>query len=105
MSQIGASRLMHRLFQVIDLDRAAVLLVGDHNQLPSWGPETSCGKKAWKTARVAAGVPDLHFHDLRRSAVRNMDRAGVPRPVAMRISGHKTESMYNRYKASSPIGI
>ena len=56
----------------------------------------SCVKRAWTTAYKAAGVPGLHFHDLRRSAVRNMDRAGVPRPVAMRISGHKTESMYSQ---------
>jgi len=61
----------------------------------------SCVKKAWKTACDAAGLPGLHFHDLRRSAVRNMDRAGVPRPVAIRISGHKTKSMYNRYNIVS----
>ena len=61
----------------------------------------SCVKKSWKTSCTAAGLPELHFHDLRRSAVRNMDRAGVPRPVAMKISGHKTESMYNRYNIVS----
>jgi len=53
--------------------------------------------RAWRTARVKAGLPEKLMHDNRRSAARNMDRAGVPRQVAKQITGHKTDSMYNRY--------
>jgi integrase len=51
----------------------------------------------WKAACEKAGLEGRLFHDLRRSAARNMDRAGVSRHVAMQITGHKTGSMYRRY--------
>jgi integrase len=53
--------------------------------------------KGWRRSAKAAGVPDFLFHDLRRSAIRNMERAGIPRKIAMSISGHRTESVYLRY--------
>jgi integrase len=55
-------------------------------------------KKPWADATTAAGCSGLLFHDLRRSAVRNLDKAGVSQSVAMAITGHKTTSVYQRYR-------
>jgi hypothetical protein len=46
-------------------------------------------RSAWWNACKAAGCPDALVHDMRRSAVRTFERAGVPRSVAMSIVGHK----------------
>lgn len=54
-------------------------------------------KRSWWEAYRKAGVPGRVLHDLRRSAVRNLERAGVSRSVAMKVTGHKTESAYRRY--------
>jgi integrase len=53
--------------------------------------------RAWRAAVRKAGVPGRIPHDFRRTAVRNLERAGVSRSAAMRMVGHKTESIYRRY--------
>lgn len=58
---------------------------------------------AWARALAAAGLPaGLIPYDLRRTAIRNMDRAGIPRLVQMQFSGHVTESTYRRYRIVDP---
>lgn len=54
-------------------------------------------RTAWANGCRDAGVPGRLVHDFRRTAVRNLERAGVPRSAAMRMTGHKTESVYRRY--------
>jgi integrase len=55
-----------------------------------------CRKAIW-AAFDAAGFKGRIMHDMRRSAVRNLERAGVPRSTAKRMVGHKTDNMYERY--------
>jgi integrase len=54
-------------------------------------------RRAWRRACKDAGVPGKIPHDFRRTAVRNLERAGVPRSAAMKMVGHRTEAIYRRY--------
>jgi integrase len=54
-------------------------------------------RKAWATACKAANVDHRLFHDLRRTAARNLIDAGVQQAVVMKITGHRTDSMFRRY--------
>jgi integrase len=51
----------------------------------------------WKKACREAGHPERIPHDFRRTAARNLIRAGVPRSVAKTLTGHKTDSVFDRY--------
>jgi hypothetical protein len=61
-----------------------------HVRIQQWG-------KVWRNATTAAGCEGLILHDLRRTVVRGLTRAGIPEKLAMGWTGHKTRSVFDRY--------
>ncbi len=57
--------------------------------------------KAWRNACEKTGVPGRIMHDFRRTAVRNIDRRGITQAIGMKLTGHKTPSVYQRYNIVS----
>jgi len=105
-----------RLFKYAELDEVRETIEGlwdRHRALESDGiitPLLFCRRhgqaiqslwKRWTAACEAAGCPGRMLHDFRRSAVRNLNRAGVPETIAMKITGHKTRSVFDRYDITS----
>ena len=81
-----------------------------HEEIIPWvfwkeGHQLGDHRDIWIRACKSAGLPGRLVHDLRRSAVRNLERAGVPRSVAMQLTGHQTESVYRRYAIVSETDL
>jgi integrase len=69
------------------------------------GKQIKSIRHAWENACERAGYPGRLLHDLRRSAVRNLVRAGVPDTVARQITGHVTRSVFDRYNITSDSDV
>ncbi len=62
-------------------------------------------RKSWTSACKAVGLCGMLRHDLRRTAARNLIRSGVPEVVSMRITGHRTRAVFDRYNIVSPADL
>jgi integrase len=69
------------------------------------GKRVASIRQAWRTACTKAGLVGHIPHDFRRSAVRRLEQAGVPRSVAMKLVGHSSEAIYTRYAITNETDL
>lgn len=101
------------LFEVLKLqrERTTAEFSGCHWMFHFQGDRITWFYKPWAAARVSAGLiddnlqPNRVFHDLRRSGVRKLVRAGVPESVAQRISGQISRTAFERYNIVGEANI
>jgi len=77
----------------------------DHVFARSNGKPVKIFRTTWRRACEHAGVCGLLFHDLRRTAARDLRRAGIPEGVIMKIGGWRTRSVFERYNIISQSDI
>ena len=97
LGELIERRWFARIYETKDgpLASAFVFHVGGHRV---WDFD-----EKWPKATKAAGIPGRLFHDYRRTAVRDLVRAGVPQAIAMSITGHKTDAVFRRYNITSDV--
>jgi len=87
--------LTDRAFEAIDSQ--PVSLSGYVFTNPKTGTRWKDIRKMFNQARTAAGMPELWFHDLRRSFATEARRRGIPESVVMQMTGHRTTAIFRRY--------
>ena len=86
----------------LELQRNALVFYRTSGRRSGLGGQVLAFDKAWRAALKAAGLPgSILFHDLRRSAARNLRKSGASETEAMAITGHLTRSVFDRYSITS----
>lgn len=105
--RVGVWPLYDDLFRAIQ--EAAIVREREWPNVP-WvihrsGRQVVDYRDAWAEGLRLAGLDGLLFHDLRRSAARNMRRAGIPEIEVMKMAGWKTRTMFDRYQIVDPKDV